>query len=137
LASSINVVVISGRLGRDSETKFTNGGTAVTNFSLATNRTVKEGGEFKDVTDWHNIVAFKKEALANYLLKGKEVTVTGRIQTRSYDGKDGQKRYITEIIADQIQLHGGNGSQAAPSAAKGGYNPEYDTNNPIDDDVPF
>jgi single-strand DNA-binding protein len=135
MANGINMVILSGRLGKDAATKFTASGTSVTEFSLATDRSVKDGSDWKSVTDWHNVIAWKKEALANYLLKGKEVTVTGRIQTRNYDGKDGQKRYVTEIIADQIKLHGGSNGSAqrdTPVPAQG-----YEQTEIVDDDVPF
>ena len=108
---SVNKVILIGHLGRDAETKFTPGGAAVTRFSVATNRRWKDqqSGEWKDETDWTNVVLWKAENLANYLTKGKQVYVEGRIQTRSYEDKDGKKVYSTEVIAEEVILLGGQG----------------------------
>src|SRR5579871_250791 len=108
---SVNKVILVGRLGRDAETKFTSGGTAVTKFSVATSRRWKDkqSGEWKEETDWTNIVLWQAENLANYLTKGKQVYVEGRIHTRSYDDKDGKKVYSTEVIAEEVLLLGGQG----------------------------
>lgn len=114
---SVNKVILIGHLGRDSETKFTPSGVAKTTFTLATSRRWKDQqtGEWKDETDWHNIVLWRSENLANYLTKGKQVYVEGRLQTRSYDDKDGNKRYITEVVADDVILLGGR-AEGAPDA---------------------
>jgi len=82
---SVNKVILLGNLGKDSETKFTPGGAAKTTFTVATSRRWKDqqSGEWKDETDWHNIILWKSENLANYLLKGKQVYLEGRIQNRS------------------------------------------------------
>src|SRR6516162_10003515 len=95
---SLNEVRLIGRLGQDADTKFTPNGTAVTSFSIATNRRWKDkqSDEWKEVTDWHKIVLWNGENVSQYLTKGKKVYISGRLQTRSYD-KDGEKRYITEI----------------------------------------
>jgi single-strand DNA-binding protein len=108
---SVNKVILVGHLGRDAETKFTPGGAAVTRFSVATNRRWKDkqSGEWKDETDWTNVVLWQSENLANYLTKGKQLYVEGRIQTRSYEDKDGKKVYSTEVIADDVILLGGAG----------------------------
>jgi single-strand DNA-binding protein len=108
---SVNKVILLGHLGRDAETKFTPGGAAVTRFSVATNRRWKdkESGEWKDETDWSNVVLWRSENLANYLTKGKQVYVEGRLQTRSYEDKDGKKVYTTEVVADEVILLGGQG----------------------------
>ena len=92
---SVNKVILLGHLGRDAETKFTPGGAAVTKFSVATNRRWKDqqSGEWKEETDWTNIVLWRSENLTAYLTKGKQVYVEGRIQSRSYDDKDGKKVY--------------------------------------------
>lgn len=113
---SVNKVILIGHLGRDAETKYTPSGVAITRFSLATNRRVKDQatGDWKDETDWHNIVAFRMENLAQYLTKGKQVYAEGRLQTRSYEDKDGQKRYSTEVVAEEIFLLGGRG-EGGPS----------------------
>lgn len=108
---SVNKVILIGHLGRDAETKFTPGGAAVTRFSVATNRRWKDkdSGEWKEETDWSNIVLWRSESLANYLTKGKQVYVEGRLQTRSYEDKDGKKVYATEVVAEDVILLGGQG----------------------------
>jgi single-strand DNA-binding protein len=108
---SVNKVILIGHLGRDAETKFTPGGAAVTRFSVATNRRWKDqqSGEWKEETDWENVVLWKAENLANYLTKGKQVYVEGRLQTRSYEDKDGKKVYSTEVVAEEVILLGGQG----------------------------
>jgi single-strand DNA-binding protein len=108
---SVNKVILVGHLGRDAETKFTPGGAAVTRFSVATNRRWKDqaSGEWKEETDWTNVVLWRAENLANYLTKGKQLYVEGRLQTRSYEDKDGKKVYSTEVIADEVILLGGQG----------------------------
>jgi single-strand DNA-binding protein len=118
---SVNKVILVGHLGRDAETKFTPGGTSITRFSVATNRRTKDSqsGEWKDETDWTNVVLWKAENLANYLTKGKQLYVEGRIQTRSYEDKDGKKIYSTEVVAEEVILLGGGG------AGGGGGRDEY------------
>jgi single-strand DNA-binding protein len=108
---SVNKVILVGHLGRDAETQFTPAGVAVTKFSVATNRRWKDQqtGEWKEETDWSNVVLWRQENLANYLTKGKQVYVEGRLQTRSYDDKDGKKQYRTEVVADDVILLGGRG----------------------------
>jgi single-strand DNA-binding protein len=152
---SINKVILVGHLGRDAETKFTPSGVPVTKFSVATSRRWKDQqtGEWKEETDWHNIVLWRQENLANYLIKGKQVYVEGRLQTRSYDDKDGKKMYMTEVVAEDVLLLGSRGEAAsaeggasqsqpvsmprnaprpAPAAEAGGFEPGI-----TDDDVPF
>jgi single-strand DNA-binding protein len=108
---SVNKVILIGHLGRDAETKFTPAGAAMTRFSVATNRRWKDQqtGEWKEETDWANVILWRSENLANYLTKGKQVYVEGRLQTRSYDDKDGKKQYMTEVVADDVILLGGRG----------------------------
>jgi single-strand DNA-binding protein len=156
---SVNKVILVGNLGRDAETKFTPGGTAVTKFSVATSRRWKDkqSGEWKEETDWTNIVLWQAENLANYLTKGKQVYVEGRIHTRNYDDKDGKKVYATEVVADEVILLGGQGGGAnrggdefsqqpvsmprsaqAPAASRQPAAPQEDYGQGItDDDVPF
>ena len=125
---SVNKVILVGNLGRDAETKFTPSGSAVTRFAVATTRSWKDQqtNEWKDETNWTNVVVWKQENLANYLLKGKQVYVEGRLQTRSYDDKDGKKVYTTEVVADDVILLGGkpegagSGFEAGPPAATAG-----------------
>ncbi|MCL4402890.1 MAG: single-stranded DNA-binding protein [Acidobacteria bacterium] len=154
---SVNKVILIGHLGKDAETKFTPGGTARTTFSIATNRRWKDqqSGEWKEETDWHNVVLWRSENVANYLLKGKQIYVEGRLQTRNYDDKDGNKKYVTEVVAEDVVLlsgdrgAGGGGGEYSqqqpvsmprsaqrqqPAAAA----PEPDFNQGVtDDDVPF
>ena len=108
---SVNKVILIGNLGRDAETKFTPGGAARTTFSIATTRRWKDQatGDWKDETDWHNVVLWRSENLANYLLKGKQIYLEGRLQTRSYEDKDGKKVYATEVVAEEVMLLGGKG----------------------------
>jgi single-strand DNA-binding protein len=111
---SVNKVILVGNLGRDAETKFTPSGAAVTKFAVATTRNWKDQqtNEWKEETNWTNVVVWRQENLANYLTKGKQVYVEGRLQTRSYDDKDGKKVYTTEVVADEVILLGGKGEGA-------------------------
>jgi single-strand DNA-binding protein len=118
---SVNKVILLGNLGKDAETRFTPSGVARTTFSIATSRRWKDQqtGEWKEETDWHDVVLWRSENVANYLTKGKQVYVEGRLQTRSYDDKDGNKRYKTEVVAEDVMLLGGRGD--APAPEPGGY----------------
>jgi len=114
---SVNKVILLGHLGKDAETKFTPNGVARSTFTIATNRRWKDqqSGEWKEITDWHNVVLWRSENVANYLQKGKQVYVEGRIENRSWEDKEGQKRYITEIVCDELILlsnRGGEGGGA-------------------------
>jgi single-strand DNA-binding protein len=127
---SVNKVILVGNLGRDAETKFTPSGAAVTKFAIATTRNWKDQqtNEWKEETNWTNVVVWRQENLANYLMKGKQVYVEGRLQTRSYDDKDGKKVYTTEVVADEVILlggkaEGGSGIEAGPPAAATGARP--------------
>jgi len=113
---SVNKVILIGHLGRDAETAYTASQTAVTKFSVATNRRWKDQqtGEWKEETNWTNVVLWRGENVAPYLTKGKQVYVEGRIQTRSYDDKDGKKVWTTEVVADDVILLGGRGEGAPP-----------------------
>jgi single-strand DNA-binding protein len=151
---SVNKVLLIGNLGRDAETKFTPSGVAATRFSVATSRRWKdkESDEWKEDTNWTNVVLWRAENLANYLLKGKQVYVEGRLQTRSYDDKDGKKVYATEVIAEEVVLLGGQaegqsagqqaaraaaGSGAGKSKAPGASGDDLSEMHITDDDVPF
>src|SRR5579863_4287208 len=125
---SVNKVILIGHLGRDAETAYTASQTAVTKFSVATNRRWKDQqtGEWKEETDWTRVVLWRGENVAPYLTKGKQIYVEGRLQTRSYDDKDGKKVWTTEVVADDVILLGGRGeggggeegsSQEAPPQA--------------------
>ena len=149
---SVNKVILVGNLGKDPELRYTSSGTAVATFSLATSERYKDkSGEQQEKTEWHNIVTWRNlaEICGKYLHKGKQVYIEGRIQSRSYDDRDGNKRYITEIVANEMQMlsrageqgggsGGGGGSGSRPSSQfnepSGG--PEEPPFNP-DDDIPF
>ena len=115
---SVNKVILLGHLGKDAETKFTPSGVAKTSFTLATNRRWKDQqtGEWKEETDWHNCVIWRSENVANYLQKGKQVYLEGRLQTRQYE-QDGQKKYFTEVICDDLILLGGRGDSGGGGEA--------------------
>jgi single-strand DNA-binding protein len=151
---SVNKVILIGHLGRDAETAYTASQTAVTKFSVATNRRWKDQqtGEWKEETDWTRVVLWRGENVAPYLTKGKQIYVEGRLQTRSYDDKDGKKVWTTEVVAEDVILLGGRGEgggeegssqepmrsapRARPAAAPAA--PTAPMNEGItDDDVPF
>src|SRR5258708_11821994 len=106
-----------GHLGREAETAYTASQTAVTKFSVATNRRWKDQAtnDWKEETNWTNIVLWRGENIAPYLLKGTQIYVEGRIQTRSYDDKDGKKVWTTEVVAEDVILLGGRGEGGGPS----------------------
>jgi single-strand DNA-binding protein len=109
---SVNKVTLLGHLGKDAEGKFLPSGIHVAKFSVATSRRWKDKGsdEWKEETEWTNVSLWRSENLTPYLTKGKQVYVEGRLQTRSYD-KDGEKRYSTEVVADEVILVGGGGGE--------------------------
>ena len=135
----INKTILVGNLGRDPEVRSTTSGIPVTNFSLATNRRWKNrDGERQEATEWHNIVCFGRQAevAGQYLARGRQVYVEGRLQTRSWEDKiTGVIRYRTEIVCENFQMLGnrtdGNGPAAPPPATQD-LGPE-----PEDDDIPF
>src|SRR5207253_9585889 len=120
MSKSVNKVILIGTLGKDPELKYTPQGTAVAKFSMATNESFKDkqSGEWKERTDWHNIVCWQRtaEIAAEYLKKGGKVYIEGRLTTRSWDDKDsGQKRYMTEVVANDLVLLGGKGGAGGGS----------------------
>ncbi len=136
---SVNRVILVGRLGRDPETRYTSSGQAVCNFTLATNEVYRNRtGERQERTEWHRIVIWGKlaETAQQYLKKGSLVYIEGRIQTRQWDDRDGNKRTSTEIVANTFRMLGGRGEGVAelePSA------PEAEAPEPeiSDEDLPF
>ncbi len=119
---SVNKVILVGNLGKDPELRYTPSGTAVATFSLATTERYKDrDGNRQDKTEWHNIVAWRQlaEICGKYLHKGKQIYIEGKIQTRSYDDRDGNKRYITEIVVDQMQMLGSRDDNQG--GGQGGY----------------
>ena len=116
---SVNKVILVGRLGRDPETRYTGGGQAVANFSLATDETYKDkSGERQKRTEWHKIVVWGKQAeiAQQYLKKGSLIYVEGRIQSREWQDKEGQKRTSFEIVASNFRMLGGRADGAAAGA---------------------
>jgi single-strand DNA-binding protein len=113
---SVNKVILVGHLGRDAETAYTASQIPVTKFSVATSRRWKDqqSGEWKEETNWSDVVLWRNENVAPYLTKGKQVYVEGRLQTRSYDDKEGKKVWRTEVVADDVILLGGRGEGGAP-----------------------
>jgi single-strand DNA-binding protein len=114
MARSVNKVILIGNLGKDAETKFTPGGRSRTTFTVATSRSWKDAqtGDMREQTDWHNIVMWGSERVAEYLKKGKQVYVEGRLTTRSYETNEGKTAYITEVVCENIVLLSGGGSGA-------------------------
>lgn len=144
---TVNKVILIGRLGKDPEMKYTPSGTAVVNFSLATNHSTKDqDGNFVDKTEWHRIVAYGKtaEIAGEYLVKGKLVFIEGRIQNRSWEDQNGQKRFISEIVCSNMQLLGSKGEAGPKPNDESGEKTEENTvetgnENPPEeeDDLPF
>ena len=152
---SVNKVILIGNLGRDAETAFTASQVSVTKFSVATSRRWKDqqSGEWKEETDWTRVVLWRGENVAPYLTKGTQVYVEGRLQTRSYDDKDGKKVWATDVVADQVILLGGRGGgtgpdegfsqegaapmRSAPRGRSAGGPPMPSNQGVTDDDVPF
>jgi single-strand DNA-binding protein len=153
---SVNKAILVGRLGADAETRFTQSGTPVSRVSLAMNRQWTDSDkQVHEETDWMSIVIWNKENLATYLTKGTKLYVEGRLQTRSYDDKEGVKRYVTEVVAENLVLLGGTASsntngngggrersarRPAPGKPSNGHRdraPEPAEECLQDDDVPF
>ena len=159
--ASVNKVILLGNLGRDPETRYTTGGDAVCNLSIATSEQWKDkNGEKQERTEWHRVVLFGRQAeiAGEYLKKGRSVYVEGRLQTRKYTDKDGVEKYSTEIVGDRMQLLGGgrdasggdaefgssagsaprresgSGSPGSAGKASGGAKKQTDD---FDDDIPF
>ena len=118
---SVNKVILVGNLGGDVELRYTPSGTAVGNLRMATTETWfdKNSGERREQTEWHRVVLWGKQAetLQQYLLRGRQIYVEGRLQTRQWDDRDGNKRYTTEVRSDRVVLLGGRGGQGDRSEA--------------------
>ncbi len=148
--ASVNKVILVGNLGRDPEIRYTQGGTAIARFSLATSERFKnKDGEWEEKTEWHNVVFFGRlaEVCGEYLHKGKQVYVEGRLQTRKWQAEDGTDRYTTEVVGQVMQMLGsqqdGNGAgrgRSGGSARGSGRNDRRDpgqTEREHDDSIPF
>lgn len=152
MARGVNKAIIVGHLGRDPEVRYTAGGDPVANFSVATTEGWKDRqtGENTERTEWHRVVMFRRlaEIAGEYLKKGSQVYIEGRLQTRKWQDQNGQERYTTEIVANEMQMLGGRGGSAPaddfdqtpreaaprkPASAQGGGMPTSD----FDDDIPF
>lgn len=148
--SGVNKVILVGNLGKDPEVRYLENGTAVANFPIATSESYKDrNGNRVDQTEWHNIVLWRglAEVAEKYLKKGNQVFIEGKIRTRSWDDKDGNKRYTTEIVGDQMTMLGGrpsdnqdSGYQSQPQSSA----PQVNESNPApsqgaqeEDDLPF
>jgi single-strand DNA-binding protein len=143
---SVNKVILVGNLGRDAELRYTPGGAAVATLNLATTEVWNDrNNQRQEKTEWHRVVLWGKQAesLQEYLTKGKQIYVEGRLQTRQWDDKDGNKRYTTEIKADRITLLGGGGGAGGGgrsmdrSGAQPGGMDEPPMEPITDDDIPF
>ena len=151
MARGINKVILIGNLGADPDVRYTASGAAVCNINLATTETWRdrESGEQQEKTEWHRVVFFGRlaEIVAEYLRKGSQVYIEGRLQTRKWQDKEGNDRYTTEIVANEMQMLGGRGGGAgsdynqsaprqdsAPREKTGTGSSEDDF---VDDDIPF
>ena len=148
--AGVNKVILVGNLGRDPEVRYLEGGTAVANFSLATSETYKDKqGRRVEHTEWHNIVVWRglAEVAEKYLKKGMQVYVEGKLRTRSWDDKDGNKKYTTEIVADSMtiltrkddgnQSQGGGSQGGSQQGSQQGYSSPGIVPNNETDDLPF
>ena len=144
--AGVNKAILIGRLGRDPEVRYTPDGTAVANFSIATSDewTDKASGEKKERTEWHRIVVFRRlaEICGEYLSKGRQVYIEGKLQTREWQDKEGNKRTTTEIVAFQMQMLGSRGSNqsSGPSSYKAPSESSASDSSypaPEEDDIPF
>lgn len=157
MARGVNKVILVGNLGNDPETRYMPSGDAVTNISIATTESWKDkqSGEQKEKTEWHRVVMFRRlgEIAAEYLRKGSQVYIEGKLRTNKWKDRDGNDRYTTEIIADEMQMLGGRGgagggdyssgggsnksSGGASGQSGGGQNSPPPPADDFDDDIPF
>lgn len=139
--SSVNKAIILGRLGKDPETRYMADGKAVTNFTLATSETWKDkSGEKQEKTEWHNCTVYGKlaEVVGEYLRKGSQAYVEGKIQTRKWQDKEGKDRYATEIIVNELTMLGGKSDAKEPQQAKPVKQQQTQhTDDPFSEDAPF
>ena len=143
---SVNKVILVGNLGRDAELRYTPGGAAVATINMATTDVYKDReGQKKEDTQWHRVILWGRtaESLNEYLTKGKQIYVEGRLQTRKWTDKDGVEKYTTEIRGDRVVLlggGGGGGARGADAGGPGGYDQGPQDTGPgdlSDDDIPF
>jgi len=155
MARGINKVILVGHLGRDPEVRYSPNGAAIANITVATSEgwKDKQTGEQQERTEWHRVVFFSRlaEIAGEYLRKGSQVYIEGRLQTRKWQDKEGQDRYTTEIVANEMQMLGGRGGSGGQSSSS---NNQFDQSAPasaapsqsqsapkdfddFDDDIPF
>ena len=150
MARGINKVIVVGNLGQDPDTRYMPSGSAVTNITVATNESWKDKqtGEQKDRTEWHKVAMFGRlaEIAAEYLRKGSQVYIEGKLRTRKWQDKQGNDRYTTEIVADEMQMLGGRGGAGGAGAPMGDQGPPpsspqspppQSSSDDFDDDIPF
>ncbi len=147
MARGVNKVILVGHLGKDPEVRYSPNGGAVTNITLATSESWKDKntGEKQERTEWHRVVFFGKlaEIAGEYLKKGSQIYVEGRLQTRKWQDKEGKDRYTTEIVAGEMQMLGGREGRGAPAdtgdaeAAPAARQPAKSVPGDFDDDIPF
>jgi single-strand DNA-binding protein len=135
--AGVNKVILIGHLGKDPEIRYTQGGTCVAIFSIATSETWKNKGtgKKKEQTEWHRIVAWRRlaEICGEYLRKGRQVYIEGSLQTRKWEDKDGNKRYTTEVVASKMQMLGSSGGDGGqPSGER-----ENSSQDRTEDEIPF
>ncbi len=141
--AGINKVILVGNLGKDPEVRYLEGGTAVANFPIATSETYKDrnSGEKKTITEWHNVVVWRglAEIAEKYLKKGNQVYIEGKLRTRQWQDKDGNNRYSTEVVGDNMQMLGGKRDDSTPnnSPAANPSEPKIEKGNDAADDLPF
>ena len=135
----VNKVILIGNLGADPEVRYTQNGTAVANFRIATTETWKKEGEKEELTEWHRVVAFGRLAqiCGEYLSKGSKVYIEGRIQTRKWEDRDGNPRYTTEIMAREMKMLSPRGTEEGQSGRYSNEEPPLPDVPPMEDDVPF
>ena len=146
MARGINKVILVGNLGADPETRYMPSGGAVTNLSIATSESWKDkqSGEQKERTEWHKVAMFNRlaEIAAEYLRKGSQVYIEGKLRTRKWQDRDGNDRWTTEVIADEMQMLGGRGGGGAAPMGSGPSQgsqspPPQPSSDDFDDDIPF
>ena len=148
MARGVNKVILVGTLGQDPDTRYTPSNAAVANLSIATNESWKDKqtGEQKEKTEWHRVVMFNRlaEIATEYLRKGSQVYIEGKIQTRKWEDKDGNDRYTTEIVANEMQMLGGRSAGNTGSTSMNSNSSEEisspkntQENDDFDDDIPF
>ena len=153
MARGVNKVILVGNLGKDPDMKYTASGAAIANITVATSEswTDKQTGEKQEKTEWHRVVFFRRlaEIVGEYLRKGSQVYIEGKLQTRKWQDQNGQDRYTTEIVASEMQMLGSRGGEAGsrPQQGGGGFRGDTQTQQPAaqsqpnsdfdDDDIPF